>query len=113
MISTTADLAVFFSTLLGGRILPARLLDEMTTPEPLAGYGLGVFVQDLVPEAGTIIHHNGGAPGGFGALMIGSPDGIKVLTAGITMGDEDMDPAQAFPAALGALVASAFGTPVA
>ncbi|MCX4755455.1 serine hydrolase domain-containing protein [Kitasatospora purpeofusca] len=108
MVSTTQDLHTFFSALLGGRLLPAPLLEEMRTPHGMLGYGLGLFVQDLGPEHGTIVHHNGGAPGGYGALMIASPDGSRTLAAGLTTGDAEMDPAQVFPGALDALITAVF-----
>ncbi|MFD8701129.1 serine hydrolase domain-containing protein [Kitasatospora sp. NPDC059648] len=110
MISTTRDLHVFFAALLGGRLLPAALLDEMRTPHGPLGYGLGLFVQDLGPEGGgvTIVHHNGGAPGGYGALMISTPDGSRTLTAGLTTGDSDADPAKEFPKALNGLITAVF-----
>ncbi|MFI9323330.1 serine hydrolase domain-containing protein [Kitasatospora aureofaciens] len=110
MISTTRDLHVFFAALLGGRLLPAALLEEMRTPHGPLGYGLGLFVQDLGPEGGdvTIVHHNGGAPGGYGALMISTPDGSRTLTAGLTTGDSDADPAKEFPKALNGLIAAVF-----
>ncbi|MFI5845152.1 serine hydrolase domain-containing protein [Catenuloplanes sp. NPDC051500] len=106
-ISTTRDLHTFFSALNSGRLLPAPLLAEMRTPNGPIDYGLGIFAQDL-GEAGTVYHHNGGAPGGFGALMYSSPDGGRTLTAGITMGDAPINPAEVFPAALDALVRAVF-----
>ncbi|MDY0816585.1 serine hydrolase domain-containing protein [Kitasatospora purpeofusca] len=108
MISTTQDLHTFFSALLGGRLLPAPLLEEMRTPHGTLGYGLGLFVQDLGPEHGAIVHHNGGAPGGYGALMISTPDGSRTLTAGLTTGDAAVDPAQVFPGGLDALITAVF-----
>ncbi|MFD7592315.1 serine hydrolase domain-containing protein [Kitasatospora sp. NPDC059812] len=110
LISTTRDLRTFFAALLGGKLLPAPLLDEMRTPHGMLGYGLGLFVQDLGPDGGTIVHHNGGAPGGYGALMIGTPDGSKTLTAGLTTGDSASDPAQEFPKALDRLIKAVFGS---
>lgn len=107
-ISTTLDLHTFFAALNGGRILPASLLAEMRTPQGPIDYGLGLFVQDLGQEHGTIYHHNGGAPGGYGALMYSTPDGTKTLTAGLTMGDAPIDPAEVFPQALDALVKAVF-----
>lgn len=110
--TTTRDLHVFFSALHGGKLLPAPLLAEMRTPHGELGYGLGLFVQDLGPDhGGTVYHHNGGAPGGYGALMYSTPDGAKTLTAGLTTGDSPTDPAQSFPRALDALVKQVF-TPV-
>lgn len=110
MISTTRDLQVFFAALLGGRLLPDALLEQMRTPHGMLGYGLGLFVQELGPENGdvTIVHHNGGAPGGYGALMIATPDGARTLTAGLTTGDSDMDPAVEFPKALNQLIKAVF-----
>lgn len=43
MISTTGDLNRFFAALLGGRLLPGHLLDEMKAPGVEGGmYGLGL-----------------------------------------------------------------------
>lgn len=106
-ISTTADLATFFAALHRGQLLPAALLDEMRAPYGPIGYGLGIFTQEL-DETVTVHHHNGGAPGGYGALMYSTPDGSRVMTAGITMGDAPADPAEFFPAALDALVRTVF-----
>jgi D-alanyl-D-alanine carboxypeptidase len=36
MISTTQDLHMFISALVGGKLLPQNLLDEMVTPHPKA-----------------------------------------------------------------------------
>ncbi|MFJ9415139.1 serine hydrolase domain-containing protein [Streptomyces sp. NPDC101227] len=110
LISTTQDLHTFISALLGGKLLPAPLLAEMRTPHGMLGYGLGLFVQDLGPDGGTIVHHNGGAPGGYGSLMISTPDGSKTLTAGFTTGDSAANPAQEFPKALDRLIKEVFGS---
>ncbi|MEV0536843.1 serine hydrolase domain-containing protein [Kitasatospora sp. NPDC050463] len=110
LISTTRDLHTFFSALLGGRLLPAPLLDEMRTPHGMLGYGLGLFVQNLGPDNGgiTIVHHNGGAPGGYGALMIATPDGSKTLTAGLTTGDAAINPTLELPKVLDRLIKTVF-----
>lgn len=104
MISTTEDLHTFFSALNGGKLLPAALLAEMRKPHPKSGdfhYGLGVFVQDLGPNCGgTVFHHNGSPPGGYGALMYSSPDGSRTLTASVTTGDAAIDVVTDFPKAL-------------
>jgi D-alanyl-D-alanine carboxypeptidase len=107
-ITTTRDLQLFFSALNRGALLPAPLLAEMRTPGGPIGYGLGLFRQDLGDGCGTVYHHNGGAPGGYGALMYSTPDGSKVMTAGLTTGDAPLDPAQVFPAALDTLVRAVF-----
>ncbi|MCC3779525.1 serine hydrolase [Streptomyces sp. UNOB3_S3] len=111
LISTTEDLHTFFSALMSGRLLPEPLLDEMRTPHPKSGdfrYGLGLFVQDLGPGHGTVYHHNGSPPGGYGALMYSTPDGSRTLTASLTTGDAAIDPAAEFPKALDALVRAVF-----
>ncbi|MFD7414832.1 serine hydrolase domain-containing protein [Kitasatospora purpeofusca] len=94
MISTTRDLHTYFSALMGGRLLPPELLAEMRTPEATAGYGLGVFAQETA--GGTVFHHNG-ATMGSAALMYGTPDGSRTLTAGLTwVDDADLSIAPAF-----------------
>ncbi|MFJ9850211.1 serine hydrolase domain-containing protein [Streptomyces sp. NPDC101150] len=108
MISTTQDLATFFSALMGGKLLPAELLAEMRTPESKVGYGLGLFVQEAGPSGGTIFHHNGGMAG-YAALMYSTPDGKKTLTAGLTcVDDADLSIAAAFQNAQQRLVSEVF-----
>ncbi|GAA3473332.1 serine hydrolase domain-containing protein [Nonomuraea roseola] len=87
LISTTQDLHTFFSALNGGKLLPAELLAEMRKPHPKMGYGLGLFVQDLGPNCGSVYQHNGSPPHGYGTLMYSSPDGKKTLTASVTWVD--------------------------
>ncbi|XVV04654.1 serine hydrolase domain-containing protein [Actinosynnema sp. CA-248983] len=108
MISTAADLGRFSAALQSGKLLPAPLLAEMREPESTLGYGLGIFVQDLGPGCGTVLHHNGSPPGGYGSLMYSSPDGKRTLTAGVTSGDADVNPAVAFGKALPPLLTAAF-----
>ncbi|WP_336207154.1 serine hydrolase domain-containing protein [Nonomuraea sp. LPB2021202275-12-8] len=108
MISTTRDLHTFISALVGGRLLPAELLAEMCTPEPKAGYGLGVFVQDA-PGGGTVITHNGGITGHAG-LMYSTPDGSKTLTASLNyVDDAALSMGEAFQKATQKLVQEVFG----
>jgi D-alanyl-D-alanine carboxypeptidase len=65
LISDLGDLTRFFRALLGGRLLPAKLLAEMTTPvdtgTPGFGYGLGLAV--LQTPSGRLIGHDGAIPG--------------------------------------------------
>ncbi|MFE4972897.1 serine hydrolase domain-containing protein [Kitasatospora sp. NPDC056651] len=69
LISTTADLNRFDKALLGGRLLPPTLLNEMTTTIPMKiegladtfGYGLGLARWQL--SCGPIYGHNGSMPG--------------------------------------------------
>ncbi|MFI9158717.1 serine hydrolase domain-containing protein [Kitasatospora aureofaciens] len=106
MISTTRDLHTYFSALMGGRLLPAELLGEMRRPEATIGYGLGVFAQET--EGGTVYHHNG-ATIGSAALMYGSADGSRILTAGLNyVDDAELSLAGAFQKAQQLLVAEVF-----
>ncbi|WP_433258408.1 serine hydrolase domain-containing protein [Streptosporangium sp. CA-135522] len=112
MISTTQDLAMFISALLGGRLLPAPLLAEMCTPHPTGipnmDYGLGVFVV-TTDGGGTVISHNGAAVG-HAALMYSTPDGSKTLTAALNcVDDADLSIAAAFQNAQQKLLNEVFG----
>jgi hypothetical protein len=68
--------------LLGGRLLPPRLLAEMTTPVdtgiPGLGYGLGVTVLQapLIQAEGRLIGHDGGIPG-FLNEVLSTEDGRR------------------------------------
>ena len=94
IISTTRDLDKFVSALLGGRLLPARLLTEMTTPSPFAGYGLGLELLDVGPTCGGLYYgHTGGIPG-YQTFMFSTPDRSIRFEASFTVGDADLeDPA--------------------
>jgi D-alanyl-D-alanine carboxypeptidase len=108
MISTTQDLHTFISALMGGKLLPAPLLAEMRDPHPKIGYGLGVFVQDMGPNGGTIFHHNGSLAGSA-ALMYSTPDGSTTLTASLTyVDDAAMSMAAAFQKATPRLIDEVF-----
>lgn len=111
MISTTQDLHTFISALLGGTLLPAPLLAEMCTPHPTGipnmDYGLGVFVVNT-DGGGTVISHNGAAVG-HAALMYGTPDGSKTLTAALNcVDDADLSLGEAFQKAQQRLVNEVF-----
>jgi D-alanyl-D-alanine carboxypeptidase len=109
LISTTQDLHTFFSALNGGKLLPAKLLAEMREPHPKMGYGLGVFVQDLGPDRGTVFQHNGSPPHGYGALTFSSPDDSKTLAGSVTWVDEaTRGPAKDFQKLLDGLVKEVF-----
>jgi D-alanyl-D-alanine carboxypeptidase len=104
LVSTLADLQRFFRALLGGRLLPPRLLAEMTTPVdtgvPGFGYGLGVAV--IQTPAGRVIGHDGAIPG-FLNIVLSTEDGRRQL--GLMMNEELATPAvsEAFNQALNAL----------
>lgn len=66
LISTTHDLNRFFSALIGGKLLPPRLLHAMQDVQPLQSgatdYGLGLS-RLTDPSYGTAYGHIGSAPG--------------------------------------------------
>jgi D-alanyl-D-alanine carboxypeptidase len=78
LVSTLEDLARFFRALLGGRLLPPRLLVAMTTPVPTGkpgiGYGLGLQVIDT--PAGRLIGHDGEIPG-YNNIVLSTRDGRR------------------------------------
>ena len=104
LVSDLGDLARFFRALLRGRLLPPRLLAEMTTPvdtgQPGLGYGLGLVV--IETPAGRLIGHDGAIPGFFN-IVLSTEDGRRQL--GIMMNEEFATPAvyQAFSQALEAI----------
>jgi D-alanyl-D-alanine carboxypeptidase len=70
LVSDLDDLARFFRALLGGRLLPPRLLAKMLTTvavEPGFGYGLGLMV--IETPAGRLIGHGGSIPGFFNVVL--------------------------------------------
>ncbi|MFJ9950828.1 serine hydrolase domain-containing protein [Kitasatospora sp. NPDC091207] len=108
MISTTLDLHTFVSALAGGRLLPAPLLAEMCVPHPKSGFGLGLRVQEVGPDGGTVLFHNGGQ-GGHAALMYSTPGGGRTLTAALNyVDDAAMSLAGAFQQAQQRLVDAVF-----
>jgi D-alanyl-D-alanine carboxypeptidase len=80
LISDLADLQRFFRALLGGRLLPAKLLAEMTTPvdtpQPGLGYGLGLTV--IETPSGRLVGHDGAIPG-FLNIVLSTEDGRRQL----------------------------------
>jgi D-alanyl-D-alanine carboxypeptidase len=90
--SDLGDLERFFRALLGGRLLPPRLLTDMTTPVPTGqpgfGYGLGLVV--IETPAGRLIGHDGAIPG-FLNIVLSTEDGRRQL--GIMMNEEFATPA--------------------
>jgi D-alanyl-D-alanine carboxypeptidase len=80
LISDLGDLERFFRALLGGRLLPPRLLAEMTTPVPVGvpgyGYGLGLLVVET--PSGRLIGHDGAIPG-FLNIVMSTEDGRRQL----------------------------------
>lgn len=84
VISDPADLSTFTSTLLGGRLLDARMLDAMLemTPTDAARtrfYGLGLRRYDL--SCGTSVYGHTGTVQGFYTYAFATRDGRRSLTA--------------------------------
>lgn len=89
--SDLGDLARFFRALLSGRLLPPRLLAEMTTPVDTGqglGYGLGLAV--IETPSGRLIGHDGAIPGFFN-IVLSTEDGRRQL--GVMMNEEFATPA--------------------
>ncbi|GAA5011612.1 serine hydrolase domain-containing protein [Actinopolymorpha pittospori] len=91
MISTTADLNRFFAALLGGRLLPAYLLDGMKTPGVEGGtYGLGLFLRDT--SCGVRVYGNDGDALAYQSWSYFTEDGRHQVTVALTpdfRGDPD------------------------
>jgi len=80
LISDLADLERFFRALLGGRLLPARLLAQMTTPVDtgVPGYGYGLGLEMIETPSGRLVGHGGAIPG-FDNLVLNTQDGRRQL----------------------------------
>jgi D-alanyl-D-alanine carboxypeptidase len=91
MISTTKDLNRFFAALLGGRLLPKYLLDQMKTPgTPTHNYGLGLAWKDTV--CGIRVYGNDGDALAYNAWSFSTTDGHHQVTIALTpnfRGDPD------------------------
>jgi D-alanyl-D-alanine carboxypeptidase len=78
LISTFADLARFFRALLGGRLLPPRLLAEMATPNPTSPpplrEAMGLEVLEL--PSGRLVGHAGDILG-FSNAIFSTQDGRR------------------------------------
>jgi D-alanyl-D-alanine carboxypeptidase len=91
MISTTGDLNRFFAALLGGRLLPGHLLDEMKTPgDPDETYGLGLRWRDT--SCGVRLYGNDGDAVAYQAWSFSTEDQRRQVTVALTpnfRGDAD------------------------
>jgi D-alanyl-D-alanine carboxypeptidase len=83
MISTTHDLNRFFAALLGGRLLPARLLEEMKTPGTKGGtYGRGLSWHDTT--CGIRVYGNDGDALAYQAYSFATEDTRRQATVAVT-----------------------------
>ncbi|GAA2691636.1 serine hydrolase domain-containing protein [Actinoplanes palleronii] len=83
MISTPTDLNRFFAALLGGRLLPDRLLTAMTTPGvPGGDYGLGLAWRDTT--CGTRVYGNDGGTLTYQSWSYATGDRRRQVTVAVT-----------------------------
>jgi D-alanyl-D-alanine carboxypeptidase len=83
MISTTEDLNRFFGALLGGRLLPARLLEEMKAPGVPGGrYGLGLATRNT--SCGIRVYGNDGDALTYQSWSYSTPDRRRQVTVAFT-----------------------------
>ena len=76
IVSNAHDLAVFFVALLRGRLVPPRLVAEMTKVVP-GSHGEGMGLYKLPSPCGRWFYgHTGGTPG-YVTFAAGSPDGRR------------------------------------
>jgi D-alanyl-D-alanine carboxypeptidase len=80
LISDLGDLERFFRALLGGRLLPPRLLAAMTTPVDTGtpGYGYGLGLEMIQTPSGRLVGHGGAIPG-FDSIVLNTEDGRRQL----------------------------------
>jgi D-alanyl-D-alanine carboxypeptidase len=83
MISTTRDLNRFFAALLGGHLLPARLLDAMKTPGTSDGtYGLGLSWHDTTCK--VRVYGNDGDALAYQTYSFSTEDTRRQVTVAVT-----------------------------
>jgi D-alanyl-D-alanine carboxypeptidase len=83
MISTTKDLNRFFAELLGGRLLPGHLLDEMKTPGTnTRTYGLGLSWRET--PCGLAVYGNDGDALAYQAYSFSTEDQRRQVTVAVT-----------------------------
>ncbi|WP_194814209.1 serine hydrolase [Nocardia sp. XZ_19_385] len=108
IVSSTRDLHTFLTGLLGGRLLPPHLLDEMRAVRHVNdsyGYGLGLY-EFRLNDHGCVAYGHNGYVNGFSSLALRSPDGRHSLSLSVT------DAASGnFSAALDRFVETAMCTP--
>jgi D-alanyl-D-alanine carboxypeptidase len=75
IVSNGDDVTRFYAALLGGHVLPLRLLREMRTPVPRSHYGLGLLAADT--RCGRAYGHEGIGPA-YRAVVYARADGSRV-----------------------------------
>lgn len=83
MISTTRDLNRFFAALLGGRLVPDHLLEQMTTPGVAdSTYGLGLRRRET--SCGVRVYGNDGDALAYQAWSFSTADQRRQVTIALT-----------------------------
>jgi len=91
LVSTTADLATFLTSLFEGELVSDELLAEMLDTEP-DGYGLGIGSTDLMlgnVGSKAFYGHNGGIPG-YISVLAGDPETGDIVV--LLSNSEALDP---------------------
>ncbi len=95
IVSTTTDVSAFYRALLGGRLLPAELMEQMMTTvvDDLNGkvYGLGIEKKEYA--CGIAWGHQGNFPGYF-MESYSTADAAKQITVAYNLDSTSMDQAQ-------------------
>jgi D-alanyl-D-alanine carboxypeptidase len=92
IVSTADDLERFFSALNQGRLMPASLLREMTTPtKASSGYGLG-YVRLQGPAPCAALLGNNGNFLGYNASAWGTTDGKRQLILFANLDEDNITP---------------------
>lgn len=90
IVSTADDLARFYRTLLGGRLLRADLLRKMETTRRISkdfGYGMGLM--NLTLPCGLAWGHNGGIPG-YRTWVLSRKDGRRQVVVLANLGEDSL-----------------------
>ncbi|WP_433186029.1 serine hydrolase domain-containing protein [Actinoallomurus sp. CA-150999] len=83
IVSTTHDVNLFYSALLGGRLVPPALLRQMQQTQPAFPgftYGLGLGHTEMCGR--QVWGHQGGVPG-YGTYSFTSPQGPRQITISV------------------------------
>ena len=84
IVSTADDVTRFYEALLGGRLLPPRLLAAMETPSAHAPYGLGLLV--VKTACGRAYGHEGFATG-YRTVVYANRRGTRVALVMVNVDD--------------------------
>jgi len=108
LVSTAGDVARFYRGLLGGELLPARLLRAMTATVPRGpGLGYGLGIARFATPCGPRIGHDGAVPG-YASLALNDARGRRQAVILVnTITDQETVGGPAAQAAYARLVATA------